>query len=464
LSASAALATAPAGVPTTLAERIRRAPTPSRLKVFLYAAWALAGLLFLFGEGSLSGARNAMKTVGTDAAPSIIAAQEISSALADLDANAGNYLLGNSKAHQVAAAQTFEQRRVKLTATLVAAANNITYGEAEKGPINELFDGLGRYLEYYGELRFRKDGGDEAGARDRYTAATDLMHKQLLPAADKLDGVNKKHLDIEYRRQELRSEGAEAIAGVVGAALLTLLVWAQIFLVRRTRRILSLPLLGATAIAAVFTLYLVSRIAVARDDLRIAKEDAFESIHTLWKARSIAFDANGDETRYLLGGPAAASFEQAYHDKVKQLTTSPRADARMLSEKRLAASIKGLFADELRNITFAGEHEAAVKMVVAFGEYHAVDGRIRALEKGGKHAEAVQLCIGLGANESNAVFDRFDRALHEVVEINRREFDGTIKNGVAGLQTAAILGPVASLAIALLALLGIRPRLREYAA
>ena len=107
--------------PPSLAERIARAPTPSRIKGFRAGVWALTALLFLLGEGSLTGARRAMQTVGKDTAPSIIAAQEISSALADLDANAGNYLLGNNKAHQAAAQQTFEQRRVRATSNLVDA-------------------------------------------------------------------------------------------------------------------------------------------------------------------------------------------------------------------------------------------------------------------------------------------------------------------------------------------------------
>src|SRR5262245_46748640 len=127
-----AAAAAIPGVTPSLGERIRAAPTPSRLRAFLYGIWAGSALLFLVGEGTLSGARQAMKTIGQDSAPSIIAAQEISSSLADLDANAGNYLLGN-KAHQAAARDAFEQRRIHVTKGLVDAAKNITY-EAERAP------------------------------------------------------------------------------------------------------------------------------------------------------------------------------------------------------------------------------------------------------------------------------------------------------------------------------------------
>ena len=40
-------------------------------------------------------------------------------------------------------------------------------------------------------------------------------------------------------------------------------------------------------------------------DLKQIIEDAFDSIHSLWQAAAIAYDANGDESRFLLGGPRA---------------------------------------------------------------------------------------------------------------------------------------------------------------
>ncbi len=451
------------GVPMSLRERLRTAPTPHRLKAFMYAIWIISAILFLLGEGSVTGARQAMQTVGKDTAPSIIAAQEISSALADLDANAANYLLG-SKLNQVAAQDAFERRRHTVTTRLVDAAHNITYGEAESVPINTLFDALGRYLELYAEMRYRKDNGDAGGAFAVYTSATDLMHGKMLPAAAALDSANHEFLKREYDRQQWRSEAADVVAGMVAAALVAVLVWAQVYLFRKTRRILNPALLGATLLAALFGVYLVPRINVAREDLRVAKEDAFESIHAMWKARAIAYDANGDESRYLLAGLRAPQFEQAYKEKVAKLASVAQPDEVLVTSRKLPASYKGFFADELRNITFPGEREAAQKMVRAFAAYDKIDGQIRALERSSKHAEAVQKCIGLGADESNAAFDRFDQALQTVIAINHKEFDATIDAGTSALTLAGRILPVTSLLIAFLALFGIRPRLREYAA
>jgi hypothetical protein len=444
-------------------DRLRNAPTPARLKAFLHAIWVASALLFLVGEGALAGARGAMKTIGQDTAPSIIAAQEISSGLSDLDASEGNYLIGN-RTQRAAAVRAFEERRGKVTSRLVDAASNVTYGEAERAPLETLFDGFGRYVEIAAEARYRADIGDHAGAVLTYGAASDLMHQRLLPAADALDEANRGHLDDAYRRQQRGSGGAELLAGGVGALLLALLVGAQRFLWRRTRRIINPPLLAATLVGALAAVYLTTRIGLAREDLRVAKDDAFASIHALWKARAIAYDANGDETRYLLGGPRAPAFERSYRERGERLTSAPEPGEAVFATAGPPPTYQGLFADELRNITFAGEREAAARMVRAFAGYDLIDGRIRALERSGKHDAAVELCIGTGADESNAAFDRFDRALLQVLEINRKAFDATIEQGQGALRLATVLVPLAAMAIAALALLGIRPRVQEYGA
>lgn len=462
-SRSAALGSlSPQGVPRSLSQRIREASTPAFLRALLYAILAGSVLLLLLGEAALYEARDAVKIIGRDTAPSIIAAQKISADLADLDANTGNFLLGN-KAHQMEAARIIELRRLDLTRTLIEASQNITFGEAEKRPVRTLFEGLGRYLEIYGELKYRQSAGDVAGAVTQYDAATRLMHESLLPAADQLDAANAQELNGKYKAQQNHSADAEAITGFAGAVLLALLVYTQVFLFKRTRRRVNPPLLGGSVLCAALACFLVADIAGSRSNLKTAKEDAFASIHALSKARSIAFDANGDETRFLLPGSMVRGYGQDFHTKVAKLATIPEPTKAML-QGTLPASFKGYFADELNNITFSGEQDAAINMAMLFGEYHRVDAQIRALEQAGKHAQAVDLCIGLGDKQSNATFDRFDKALLDVIALNQREFDLAIASATRSLAIAEYVDPLATLAMIALALLGMRPRLREYVA
>ncbi len=88
--------------------------------------------------------RATLRTVGKDTVPSIIAAQHIKSAMADMDADAVNELLEPPSA-SAAALQAYEDRRVEAAGALIGAAENITFGDAERLPIQSLQVGMGSY-------------------------------------------------------------------------------------------------------------------------------------------------------------------------------------------------------------------------------------------------------------------------------------------------------------------------------
>ncbi len=447
-------------------------PTPKRLRAYRIIVWALVGLLFLFGESTLLQVRKAFKTIGKDTVPSIIAAEEIGYALADLDANVANSLLGNAQ-HRQAAVLAIEKQRLKVTDSIVDAAQNITYGDAEKVPIRMMMRDLGLYLERAAEARFRFDQGDAGGARASYWQATDLLHKNLLVEAANLDAANKRELDVAYWNGGKETQGAELLVLLLGGGVIVALLVLQGFLFKRMRRVLNLPLVAATVLAVAFPGYLAYRFTTARESLRVAKEDAFDSIHSLVRARALAYDANGDESRYLLEPADTRSYERAFQDKVLLLTSSPTHAAPTRTEidtrKRTRTAggktkETGLFWDELDNITFPGEYAAAARMVQAFRDYMLIDARVRKLAVAGKMQDAVELCIGDKPDESNAAFDRFDAGLASTLEINRAAFDHEMDETRKNLGTAETLSILFALLVSALTWIGVRPRLREYTA
>jgi hypothetical protein len=354
-------------------------------------------------------------------------------------------------------AQLFELRRAVATKRIVDAAQHISFGDAERLPIVVLLENLERYLEAASRSRHLSDVGDQAGALDAYRVATDLMHSKILPAAVALDDAVTVYLEGMFEARQRAGGGAEILATLVGGALVFVLVLAQVFITRRMRRMTTPALLAATLLAGTFNVYLVARFGTAREDLRIAKQDAFDSIHMLWRMRAIASDANGDESRFLLDRDRASTFESAFLGGVAQLTANP-------SSKDLSQLSAGLLADELRNVTFAGEREAGNALLTTFADYYLLDQKMRRLERSGRHEDAVQLCVGSRDDALTAAFDRFDEAVQRTLAINQRAFDQVLTEGDAGLRRAEKLDPVFAFAIAILAWLGIRPRIREYAA
>ncbi len=437
------------------------ATTPGRLQFYVGAVALLVVLTWIVVQWGLSSTTHVVQTVGKDSVPSIIAAEKIRSGLADMDANAANAYLGTGA--QVAAAQkAFDDDRVKVTDALVSAAQNITYGDEERPPIVQMTEGVQIYAAGVQTARVK---GYPAGLPDLIRASK-MLHEQLLPAAEKLDKVNYFHLDTEYTGGKSRIVMAVVALAVCGLGLMALIVYVQVDLSRRFHRQLNLPLLIATAVVLLSVGGACAALMHTNASLRRAKDDAFDSVHALWRARAIANDANGDESFYLLEAShqtAQAQYEEAFFRKSKDIVDGPLTSSELSAAEQNQIKFGGMLATELKNVTFAGEQQAALATLQVYKEYRDIDTRIRSLEAGGRHQEAIDLCIGTKPGESNWAFDQFDSNLGKTLEINQTQFDQEVASMFAGLLWLPYLAPLAALVVIFLTGAGLQPRLREYA-
>ncbi len=451
------------GTPRSLPPwRTKAAATPGRLWLLFGAACLSVFVLWLVAAGSINRTRQAIQTIGKDSVPSIVAAQEIRAYMADMDATSANVFIGKDDAGAVQTQKDqYDRDRALANDRLILAAQNITYGDAERVPILTLTSDLETYS---GLVKAARTKGRPYGIKD-LRAASALMHTEMIPAADALDKANFDHLNQSY--DAARSSAAATQIGLylAGALVLAVLLATQMYLARRTRRVVSLPLAGATVVLVGFVLWLSASLAFENEQLRAAKADCFDSIHALWKARSVAYDANGDESLYLLGLPPSeeAVYDQSFHDKAKKLADVPITPALIAScVPGSKPTFPGDLGDELRNITFTGEQDAAVDTLRDWGSYMALDAQIRTLETTGHHADAVTLCTGLAPGQSDYAFAQFDTALGKTLGINQAQFDLTVARAFSGLRPLSFVSAAATFLIVVLTWLGIAPRLREY--
>jgi hypothetical protein len=448
--------------------------TPQLLRSGWYLTWGVSLLLLIASIHGVNSQRQALKTVGKDAAPSILTAQQLQDSFADMDASLANELLLKPGSNQQALAD-FEINRKKIADRLVAAAKNITYPEEEK-IIQSLQWNNSAYLLKLQEARIAHKRGDAAGALSIYQSAATLMDRDIIPQAIQLSLVNSQELEKTYAQQRFANGGIGLLIAIIGLAQIALLITIQIFLYRRMRRILNVPLLGATAIVLAFTLYTVSSFLGSTTNLRIAKEDAFDSIYALRQMRALSYKANGDESRYLLDRANAAQHEQSFNTKIKTILTIPPGVPIENIEPNVESAennkstgnltgleeLTGLFASSLNNITFAGEKELAIDTFKSFNQYLAIDKQIRQLNRSGKVAEAIALCISTNPGGSNWAFNRYKKLQAELRELNQKEFDKNIKAGNNKLENFEIIASIALGSVAILTLAGLRPRLMEY--
>ncbi|WP_433477906.1 hypothetical protein ACQPZP_13210 [Spirillospora sp. CA-142024] len=455
-------------LPRTVAGRVRTltALTLVLLVVLIGVAWA-----------AIANAREGVRVIGHDAGPQVVATGDLYFQLTDMDAQLANALLigdapGGGRDQALA---RYDQNRRKAGDALLKAAK-LADEATENNTARDLLDALARYERLAGQALLldrqspHASGPPSQKVVDLYRQATDLMKLDLLPKAYNLtldNGTLVRHTYEEKRSAVLLGRSAILITGLV---LLAVLAGFQLFLARRFRRLLNVPL----ALATLGTLVLVATGALMlskqADHLRQAKEEGFDSILALSRTRAISNSANADETRFLLDPGRADAYEQVYLSKSQtvlylkagNLTQYNAAVQKDLSFGRGRAPFLGFLGTEAsRPIEASGPETELVdvmrRVLADYQKVQANDRRMRDLVNGDKRDQAV---AARGA--AAADFARYDRSLQDLVRIHRTAFDKAVEDGDGGTSGWYAVLPIAGVVIAALVLIGVRPRLAEY--
>lgn len=458
-----------------------RATVPARLRLLRAAtvllATALAVLLTLAGFA----AAGTWNTVAGRDAPRTTSAADLELALNDMDAQAANLLLANGDAGKGRLRTPYDKAvgfygdaRDRIGHDLRTLAVAAQGDRGDERTVESLTDSFAEYEELVGRALENDDrtGGRTAALTD-YRRATDLLQRQLLPKARTLVTSNNAVFNSEYTaaRSTLSAQLAAVVAlGVLLLAVLSLLQW---YLSRRFQRTLNASMLAATVCTLLAVLLGAQLLSATGENLHGARRDAFDSVVALSRARAIAYDANADESRYLLDPQRRDRYAQSFLTKSQELygiqgATLDTYDAQLAATWREYEAhhqdprFTGEFRRELDNITFAGERGAAEKTVEAYAVYQRDDRKIRALLAAGKEREAVEFCMGWEPGTSNAHFEAWMGALDKVTVINQRHFDGFVATGRSEVTELLPWALAALLATIALTALGLRPRLAEF--
>ena len=433
-----------------------------------YATWGVSLLLLIVSIQGVHSQRDAIKTVGDDAAPSVLNSQRLKDAFADMDASLANELL-LKPGDNAQVLKDFEKNRVKIAERLVLVSRNITYAGEEK-LITAIQLNSSAYLLKLQAARDTHKRGEAANTLNIYREAANLMDNNIIQRTEQLSELNSVELDNKYAQHKSENGRISFVIAIVGLAQIAMLVAIQIFLYRRMQRILNLPLLGATVVSFIFLGYTLNSFVGATNNLKIAKEDAFNSLHALRQMRSLSYQANADESRYLLDKLNASQHQKSFDNKIATIIKVDPSQSNKSIDSIITTvgrgdrvtGLTGLFADELNNLTFVGERELAIDTLKKFTNYLAIDKQIRQLYNSGKVAEAVALCIGTNKGESNWAFDEYKDAQTRLNALNEKQFYLNIRIGRDRLEYFEIIAATALGGIAILTLLGLRPRLVEY--
>ncbi|MGW1363839.1 hypothetical protein ACWCQP_41300 [Streptomyces chartreusis] len=454
---------------------------PARLRLLRTATALLAAtlttLLLVAGLNALG----TWDTVADRDAPRTTSAAGLDLALNDMDAQAANMLLSSGDAGEGRLGTPYEKavglygdaRRDighALRTLAVAAQGN----PADEKTVESLTDGFAEYQELVGRAleNDRREGG-KADALADHREATDLLQRRLLPWARTLVSSNNDAFDAHYASARTTLTGQLAAVVALGVLLLAVLGVLQWYLARRFRRILNPGVLAATVCALAAVILGGQMLSASSEHLRVARRDAFDSIVALSRARAIAYDANADESRYLLDPERRHRYERAFLAKSQELygvegaTISSYATDLATTWQAYEADnadlrFTGEFRRELDNITFAGERAAAERTVEAYAVYQRDDRTLRDLMARGREREAVEFGISWEPGMSNAHFGAWMATLDEVTDINREHFAAAVRDGRSAVSGRLAWECGLLLAAVLLTGLGLRPRLAEF--
>jgi hypothetical protein len=400
--------------------------TPGRMRA-LGALAVLAALVFGLAAGySFRAADGALSRAGANT-DQLVRVQAIQTRVIQADADATNaFLVGGLEP----AAQRADYASALSSASrlVAAAAQNQPADGRALGVLNEAL------VDYAAQIEQARANNRQAlpiGSQYLKNASADLR-ADALPALTNLVNANNQRV-----ADELDNAGQAALWLVLfGLLTLVVLVLGLVWLARRTRRYLNLPLAAAAVIVLVTLVVGTLGLASVSGKVDTVRDGAYAATLSTAQARIAGFDAKSNESLALIARGSGAGFEAAWK-------TSDGVVRREL--QRLDANAASDDFAQLPWDTYASVHQ-----------------RIRSLDDTGNWEGAVALASGTGTESGNAAFADFDTRSDTQLSTLGKRTASQLDDAGGWLGVASVLGLLAGILAAVCAWWGISLRLEEY--
>ena len=451
--------------------------TPGRIASGFVLVVLVALLAVALNLLAAADAAKTIRTIGSDAEPSVVLALQIGEAMGDLDSAAADDALADMAA--AGTSKRWRDRKADLDALVIQASRNITYDD-EITALQGVLRWTGEYQAALADARNAADPARPFISIQRLQWSHRLLHDFALPEANALAAANRKPLEAAYATYRAYSRADGLVAAASFALLIAVLAVLQVFLTRRTRRLVNLPLAVATVLGVGMVAGLFAVTATERETVRSAKTDSYDSLDPLYAAKSAAAALNTDLALWLLDPAARPVISQvldaqartlldldwrdrAATDRFLNALTAAQALERQGQPAAALAAIPkktGLLGAELANITFGtAERDPASEVARNLIRFLRVADQVRDQAAHGGLATALQLRRRDGVTALNGLAG----ALAATILVNQAEFDRQVDHAqrLVRLTPAIACGVLA--AAVLLAAAGLWQRYREYA-
>ncbi len=408
----------------TASVRASLAGTPGRLRA-LGVISVVAALLFGLAAGQAF--RSADGALGRAAANSdqVVRIQAIQTNVVQADADATNaFLVGGLEPAAQRAAYT---SAIASASQLIAEAAQ--HQPADGAALGALNQSLVAYTSEVEQARANNRQALPVGAQYLKNASATLR-SEALPLLKNLGEANDARVAEEFDRAG-RAALWLVIPGLLALAVLALvLVW----LARRTRRYVNLPL-AAGALVVLVTLVLGAvGLAGVKGDVDTTRDGAYAATVSTARARIAGFDAKSNESLTLIARGSGAAFEKAWQASAAVVTAE---------------------------ISELGQNPASSALApLPWSDYAQMHEKIRSLDDSGNWEAAVEQATGDGAG--NTTFAAFDASSDEQLATLGDQTSQQLDQSGGWLPAAGALGILAGVVAAVCAWWGVSQRLEEY--
>jgi hypothetical protein len=411
--------------------------TPGRLR--LASIGLVIGLVVtaISAATATSARQDAAEAASDHTAPALVSAESLYSELADADATAAViYLEAGIEPPELRRRylDDLDSANRRLAEVADAADISATAREAVQTTMVELT----AYAASVEAARSNSRQNHPVGAT--YLGdASQLMRDEILPAATAIYIDASRSLDDNY--ESAMSPVRLALPIALGLLLLVVLTATQVYLHRRTRRLLNVPLLAVSGLVVVVLIGLVAQFDSSRGALIAAREDGSDTVQLLSSARILTLRASSDESQALVERGTGDRF----YDDFDVIT--PRVD------ELLAAAEEGAVPGEQQRIREL--QEGFAEFVNAHGPG---EGTVRNSDQDGAYQNAVTTSTNEQTKRVSDLDDSYAAAIGDATESMHDDLD----RAASGFDLLAIGVPLLLAVAVALALAGLGRRIREF--
>jgi hypothetical protein len=414
-----------------------RATTPGKL--LIVAVLTVAGAV-VFGAVATSAERSrdrAASAVSTQTEQLLGEAVTLYTKLSDANATATTTFATGGPEPLAARAHYLADLRSASDA-LVALTHRIGPSSQASSAIRTISEQLPVYSGFVEAARANNRQGYPVGAAYLREASTRLTGT-ILPAADGLYSTEARQLTDDYGTGSATGALVVLIVAVVVAVAVLLL--AQRFVARISRRTLNVPMVAGTIVLLGVSIWAVVGLLNEQSSLSSARR-ASDSVEVLSATSVLLSRAQSDQSLTLVNRGS---------DKVDPL------DFKQVMSYLDGTS--GLVATAAQRARAAGEAASADALTGGFDQYRTLNGQISGYEDQGLTGQAIATASGPRAT---AVTSGLSADLNGQIASAQRRFGTNARAATSSLSGLSIAIPLLTLVAAILAVLGLRRRLEEY--